>query len=128
MTVDPSFPSFSWEARGRTPTLSYTLGYPFGPGMWYPALSRAGSRDAAEPSHQNFLLGLIIKTSKSATSTDFAEITLARAAPTVHRGLSIAPFARCLHEVLFWMTRNRIRLHPTRRHNVARQLRLAERS
>jgi len=103
-------------------TLSCSLG------QRYPALSRAGRQDAAEPSHLNFILRLIIKTSKSATGMDFAEITIVPDALAVLPSLPVAPFARCLHEVLFWVARNRIRLHPKRQRDVARQLRLAERS
>lgn len=69
----------------------------------------------------NVTLRLTIKASKSAPSRDFAEIIIMPDAPALHHSLSVTLVARCLHEVLFWMTRNRIRLHPKSQCKVARR-------
>lgn len=91
-----------------------------GPGRQFPVLGRA----ASDPSHLNFILR---QTTKPQNQPPAGRIVVPDALGA-RRSLPVALFARCLREVLFWMTRNRIRLHPKRRCHVARQLRLAGRS
>lgn len=92
-------PARLWVHHFRVSAGRHKARHPPSPTPWviplnaqlrYPALSRTGRQDAAESSHLNFMLRLIIKTSKSAASTDFAEITTVPDVPAVHHGLSVA--------------------------------------